>query len=217
MLDDPFANLERQIQAGKIQISLFELLDDAQRMKIVIEVVSVFAHADVQLLFAAMPEWRVAHIVDERKRLRKVFVEPKRPRNSARDLRDFDGMRQAVAEVVREARGKDLRLRFQPPEGACVDDAVAVARVGVAVGVRGLEMAAATRVTGVHGIGCEGHSGHSIRWAAFPPRLGHIGFLESFGGQILTVFDCELFLDRRTPRFKLDAFHASKFEDFERS
>ena len=49
-----------RFKPGKIQISLLELLDDAQRMKIVIEVVSVFAHADVQLLFAAMPEWRMA-------------------------------------------------------------------------------------------------------------------------------------------------------------
>ena len=108
--------------------------------------------------------------MNERERFRKIFVEAERPRNSARDLRDFDGMRQAVAEVVREARGEDLRFRFQPPEGAGMDDAVAVAGVGVAVGVRGLGVAAPTRVTGVHGIGCEGHSGHFIRCAAFRPR-----------------------------------------------
>jgi hypothetical protein len=83
--------------------------------------------------------------------------------------------------------------------------------------VRGLGVAAPAGVTGVHGIGCEGHSGHSIRWAAFPPRLGHIGFFAPFSGQVLTVFDCELFLDRRAPRFKLDTSQASNREDFERS
>ena len=117
MLDDSFANVERQIQAGKIQVSLLELLDDAQRMKIVIEAVSVFAHAYVQLLFAAMPEWWVAHIVDERQRFGKVFVEAQRSGHGARDLCNLDRMCESIAEVVREPCRKNLRFRFQPPEG----------------------------------------------------------------------------------------------------
>src|SRR5690348_680115 len=112
-------------------------------------------------------------------------------------------MCESISKVVREPRRKNLSFRLQPPEGAGVDDAVAVAGVGVAVGVRRFGIAASARVTGVHGIRCEGHSSHSIRWAAFPPRLGHTDFLATFSGQIATVFGSELFPDRRTARFRL--------------
>src|SRR6185437_9802334 len=92
VFDDAFANFEGQIEPGKIQISLLELLDDAQRVKIVIEAISVLAHAQVQLFLAAVPERWMPNVVNERKRFRKIFIKVKRPRYGARDLCDFDGM-----------------------------------------------------------------------------------------------------------------------------
>ncbi len=202
MFDDAFANFEGQIEPGKIQISLLELLDDAQCVKVVIEAISMLAHAQVQLLFAAMPERRVANVVNERKRFRKIFVKAERPRHGPRDLCNLDGMRESIAEVVREASGENLRFRFQPAEGPGVDDAVAVARVIVAVGVLRLRIAPAARVSRVHGIGCEGHFGHSIRWAEFPLRVRPTGGLSRrFAGR---------FRPFATPNcFYIEAFRAS--------
>src|ERR1700682_2013590 len=44
MLDDALAHFAGEIQARKIEIALFELLDDAQRVEIVIEMAAVRAH-----------------------------------------------------------------------------------------------------------------------------------------------------------------------------
>jgi len=63
---------------------------------------------------------------------------PKLRGDGARDLRHFNRVRQPVAEVIGITAGEDLRLRFQPPKGAGVNDTVAVALKIVAVGVRRL-------------------------------------------------------------------------------
>ena len=83
----------------------------------------------------------MADVVRERQRFGQVFIEAERGRHRPGDLRDFDGVRQAVAEVVGDAGGEDLRLVFQPPEGAGMHDAVAVTLEVVAVGVRQLGIA----------------------------------------------------------------------------
>ena len=70
MLDDAFAHLESEIQAGMIQVALFELLDDSQCVQIVVETAAVFAHALIELLFPRMTEGWMSYIVDERQRLR---------------------------------------------------------------------------------------------------------------------------------------------------
>src|SRR3979490_1743236 len=44
MLDDALANFKSEIQTWKIKIALFELLNDAQRVQIVIEKTAVHAH-----------------------------------------------------------------------------------------------------------------------------------------------------------------------------
>ena len=148
-----------RFEPGKIQISLFELLHDPECVKVVIEAISMLAHAQVQLLFAAMPERRVANVVNERKRFRKIFVEAERPRHGPRNLCNLDGMCESIAEVIREASGENLCFCFQPPKGPGVDDAIAVARVIAAVGMLRLRIAPSARVSRVHGIGCERHFG----------------------------------------------------------
>ena len=70
MLGHAFADLERQVQAGKARIALLELLDDAQRVDVVIEVVAEAVHLAVQLLFAGVGEGRMADVVHQRQRLR---------------------------------------------------------------------------------------------------------------------------------------------------
>ncbi len=65
----------------------------------------------------------------------------KRGGHGAGDLSDFDGMGQAVAEMVAKAGREDLGFGFQAAESAGMDDAVAVALEGVAVRMGGFRIA----------------------------------------------------------------------------
>ena len=93
-------------------------------------------------------------------RFDQVGVETELGGDGARDLRDFDGVRQAVAEVVGIAAGENLGLRFQAAEGAGVDDAVAIALKVVAVGMRRLGMPASAGLFHADGVG--GEHGRSV-------------------------------------------------------
>ena len=150
MLDDALAHFKREVQAGKIEIALFELFDDAQRVQIVIEMAAVRAHQFVQLTLAGMSKGRVADIVDERKRFRQLGVQAQRGGNRASDLRDLQRVRQAIAEMIRIPRGEDLGFGFQASERPGMNDSVAVARVHTAVGMRGLRVAPAAGLFCAH-------------------------------------------------------------------
>src|SRR5882724_1756706 len=171
MLDDAFANFKSEIQAGKIEVTLFELLDDAQRVQIVIEKTAVRPHQFVELSLAGMPEGRMADIVDESKRFGELGVQAQRGSDGARDLRDFQRMRQPVAEVVGIARGENLRLGFEAPEGSRVNDAVAISRISAAVGMLRLRVAPSTGVFRAHGPGSRGGNSFDGRLRKFPPDL----------------------------------------------
>ena len=79
MLDDAFADLKRQIQAGKIQVALLELLDDAQRLQIVIEAVAVRAQQLVELALSGVAEGRVADVVHQGQGFGEIGVERSAP------------------------------------------------------------------------------------------------------------------------------------------
>src|SRR5580704_4693194 len=72
-------------------------------------------------------------------------------RDSARNLRNFDGMRQAIAKMVGITRGKYLRFGFQTPEGSRMNDAVAIARIFAAIAMLGFSESPATGIFRVHG------------------------------------------------------------------
>ena len=160
MFNDAFANLKREIQPRKIQIAMLELLDDAKGMQIVIEATAVRGHQFVELAFARVAKRRVADIVNKSEGLGELGVQAERGGNGTGDLRDFKRMGQAIAEVVGIAGGEDLCFGFETAESAGMDDAVAVARVVTAVGMRGLRVASAARLLGAHGPGSK--SGDSI-------------------------------------------------------
>jgi hypothetical protein len=99
-----------------------------------------------------MAERRMAEIMGERDRFGQVFVEAKRARQRAGDLRDFERVGQACPVVVALGGEEDLRLALEAAEGGRVDDPIAVAfEGGAAGGGRFLEPAAAAAV----GIGRE--------------------------------------------------------------
>ena len=121
MLDDALAHLKRKVESRKIQISLFELLDNPQRMEIVIEAVAMLAHARVELAFSRVSEGRVADVVNEGEGFGESGIEAERGRDGAGNLRDFDGVGETIAKMIGKSRSEYLGLGFQAAEGSRVD------------------------------------------------------------------------------------------------
>ncbi len=118
MLDDAFADFEREIEAAKCGVALLKILDDAEGVQVVVKRKAVLAHGCIQCLFAGMAERRVADVVHQGQRFGVIDVQAERSGNGARDLRDFQRMGEAVAEMVAVAPGENLRLGLEAAEGA---------------------------------------------------------------------------------------------------
>src|SRR5260221_4801408 len=153
MLDDAFADFEGEIEAGKLGIALLELFDDVQRMQVVIEASAVDAHEFVEFALAGVAKGWVADVVDKGKRFRELYIDAERGGNGARDLRDLERMREAIAKVIRVASGEGLGLGFEPAKAARIHDAVAVPRKFAPVGVRLFRKAPAAPCLRAHGPG----------------------------------------------------------------
>ncbi len=132
VLDDALANAEREVESAMRGVTLFEVLDDAQRMDVVVEAAAVTAETAVERALAGVSEGRMADVVNQSERLREIFIQAKRGCRGARDLRDLHGVGQAAAKVVGGAAGKDLRLARETAKGARLHDALAITLEGSA-------------------------------------------------------------------------------------
>jgi hypothetical protein len=119
------------------------MLDDAQGVQVVIKTGSALTHERVKAAFARMAKWRMANIVNQRERLSEIRIQTKRLRHGTRYLGDLEGVRQAIAKVIRISGGEDLRFRFEAAKGARMNDAIAVAGIFPAIWVRLFGMAPA--------------------------------------------------------------------------
>jgi len=152
VLDDAFPYFEGQVQAAKASVSNLEILDDPQRVQIVIEEGSVFPHGCVQSFFTRVAEGRMSHVVHQGEGLHQVYVQPKLGSDGAGDLGHFNRMSQAIAEVVGEAAGKNLGFGFEPAKGAGMNDAVTVPLEIVAIGMLGFRNSASAGLFDPHGV-----------------------------------------------------------------
>jgi ribose transport system substrate-binding protein len=130
VLDDAFADAEREIEAAERSVAFLKPGHDAQRVEIVIEAQPPGAQCLVQRLFAGMTEWRVAYVVDQRKRLGQIGIQAEGGGHGSRNLSYFQRMREAAAEVVSGLiawdPGEDLRLAREAAESPRVQNASAV-------------------------------------------------------------------------------------------
>ncbi len=126
MFDESLEALPGQVDAVKLRVATFELGDDAQRLRIVVEA-AVGLQALVKGILAGMAEGRVAEIMDERDTFSEILIELQRPCQGTGNLRHLDRVGETCAVVVAVHTDENLRLVFQPPEGRGVDDAVTVA------------------------------------------------------------------------------------------
>jgi len=136
MFNDSFADLKSEVQSRVSGKTLFELLNNPERMKIVVKTATVRAHQGIQSPFACVAKRWVANVMNQRERFCKVNVQAQGFGDGAGDLRNFEGVGQSIAEMVGVARGENLRFRFQAAKGARMNDAVPVARIFPALGMR---------------------------------------------------------------------------------
>ena len=152
VLDDAFAHFKGKVQAAKAGVADFEILDDAQRVQIVIEEQSMLSHGGVQRFFSGVAKGRMPDVVHQGKGFHQIDVQSELGRDGAGNLRHFDGVGQAIAKVVGEAAGKNLGLGFEPAKGAGVNDAVPVALEIIAIGMLGLRNSASAGLFDPHGV-----------------------------------------------------------------
>jgi hypothetical protein len=102
----------------------------------VIEPAAEPAHLPVEFFFTRMRERRMPDIVNQREGFGQIFVESENTRDRSRDLRDFDGVGEAISKVIVESGREDLGLVFESPERAGMHDPVAIPLKIVSVGMR---------------------------------------------------------------------------------
>ena len=137
VFDDSFADFEAQIQSGKAGVALFEAFDNPQGVQVVVESLAEPLHFAVQRLLSGVGERRVPDIMGQRQGFGEILVQLQDVGQGARDLRDFDGVGETVAEMVGQAGSEDLRFGLQAAKGTGMNHAVAVALESVAVGMFG--------------------------------------------------------------------------------
>src|SRR5580704_17068518 len=129
VLDQAFQLLEGQVRAVESGVTPLQFGHQAQAVAVMVEAAE-WGLAGVERGLAGMAERRVAEVMTERDRLAKVLIEPKGLGQSAGDLRDFDRMGEAGAEMVAFMMDEHLRLMGKAAKGGGMDDAVAVALEG---------------------------------------------------------------------------------------
>ncbi len=115
VLGDAFADLVGQVQPPELRVRMFQVVDDADAVAVVLEAARA-GHQFPQGRLAGVAERRMAHVVREGHRLREVLVQVERAGQRPGDLGHLQGMRQAGPEEIALVRQEDLRLVLQPTE-----------------------------------------------------------------------------------------------------
>ena len=164
MLHQALQRLPGEIESVEARIFLFQLGDDAQRLRIVVEAAGC-RHGGVERALAGMAERRMAEIVSQRQTLGQIFIHAKRAGERAGDLRHFEAVGQPRAVMIAFVIDEDLGLVVQPAEGGRMQDAVAVARIRRAGIGRRLVDQPPTAAARLDGIGRK--HGHGAAFAGF--------------------------------------------------
>src|SRR5207237_1130885 len=65
MLNNSFPHFECQVQSAKCCIALFEILDDSQRVQVVIKEKSVPPHGTIERFLSGVTEWKMTGVVTQ--------------------------------------------------------------------------------------------------------------------------------------------------------
>jgi hypothetical protein len=187
MLGEALQSLPAEVQAGVERIGAFERGQKADGVGVVIESARRF-HLPFEHVLARMAERGMADVVGEAQGLGQILVEAQRACQRPADLRHFEAVGEADAEMVAVGRDEDLGLVAQAAEGDGMDDPVAVALESVArapLGPRRLAVQPPPRSFRIAGIARERRhlaGSFSIFWPAAlvqakPVRLAALSWL----------------------------------------
>src|SRR3569833_290159 len=100
MLHNTLAYIECEVEPVETGIALFEQVNNAQRVQVVLKGAAKPAHLLVQFAFAHVPERRMAEVVGKSMRLCVFLVETQRDGRGARDLGDFNRVGESISRMV---------------------------------------------------------------------------------------------------------------------
>ncbi len=109
-------------------------------------------HGLVQGVLAGMAEWGVAEVMGERDSLDEVFIQAKRARERASDLRHFKAVGEACAVVIALVVEENLGFMNEPPERRRMHNAVAVALIDIAGRAGGFVEKTASALLGMRSV-----------------------------------------------------------------
>ena len=125
VLQYSLASFISQIEPVKTRVLRFEFVDDAQRLKIMLEAAEIL-HAGIERVLSGVAERRVAQIVSEAYRFRQHLVESECACNRPANLRNFQGVRQPRAIKVTLVIHEYLCLVHEPAERRRMNNPVPV-------------------------------------------------------------------------------------------
>ncbi len=140
MVGDAVSHLPREIQPLP---AVLEYVHNPKALGVVTEAAG---HQPIDHAFPGMAERRMPQVVAERDGFRQLLVQTQNFRDTPRNLRDLEGVRQPGAVVVAHRGEEHLGLVFQPSERFGVNDPIAVTLKRRADGILGLRPTASLRV-----------------------------------------------------------------------
>jgi hypothetical protein len=100
VLDDAFADSQRQVQSAKSRVPFLEPGNNAQRVKVVVKSQTMRLQGLIQGLLARVTEWRVANVMDQRESFGQLCIQAQNSGKSSSNLCDFKRVREPAPEVV---------------------------------------------------------------------------------------------------------------------
>ncbi len=125
VLENAFARFKSKVQAIKLRVALFQLINHAQALQVVFEA-AMTGHAFIEGILPGVTERRMAQVMRQRNGFHQVFIEPQRTGHRAPQLRHLQRVRETCAKQVALVVEKYLGFVHQTPKRRAVHDAVAV-------------------------------------------------------------------------------------------
>lgn len=107
----------------------------------------------IERTFTGVTKWGMTKVVGQRNCFGQVLVDPKCPRNAARNLRDLQTMGEARAVVIAFMKNENLRLVIQAAESRRMQYPVAIARIGSTEGIDFFGKPSSSARTNILGVG----------------------------------------------------------------
>ena len=126
VLNRSFKRFPGQVQAFKFRIVDFKFGHNLQRLDVVIKAAEFF-HGVLQAALAGMAERRMSEVMCQRDGFAKFFVQSQTFADGARNLRNFNAVRQPRTVVFAFVIGENLRFAVQPAESRRMNQPVSVA------------------------------------------------------------------------------------------